>query len=107
MDCNEGKDHLKDTEVKMSSMPEFILRIAKATNPPQGGPGVMSIIIHRPYAHLEEELRKAFEGQEDVKVTVNKRNGERRTSRQLVELDRRSAGRRTPKEELVEVVISV
>ncbi len=90
----------------MSSMPEFLLRIAKATNPPQGGPGVMSIIIHRPYAHLEKELNRAFEGQEDVKVTVNKRNGERRTSPQHIAADRRRADRRGPKEELVEVVIS-
>jgi len=86
-------------------MPEFLLRIAKGTNPPQGGPGMMSIIIHRPYAHLEEELNRAFKAQEDVKVTVDKRNGERRTSRQPVELDRRRADRRTPKEELVEVVL--
>ena len=68
---------------------------------------MMSIIIHRPYAHLEKELRRAFKGQEDVKVTVDKRNGERRTSPQPVAADRRRADRRTPKEELVEVVIAV
>jgi len=88
-------------------MPEFLLRIAKGTNPPQGGPGMMSIIIHRPYAHLEEELNRAFKAQEDVKVTVDKRNGERRTTPQPVTADRRRADRRTPKEELVEVVLSV
>ena len=66
----------------------------------------MSIVIRQPYAHLEKELRRAFKGQEDVKVIVDKRNGERRTSRQPLELERRRADRRTPKEELVEVVIS-
>ena len=91
----------------MSSMPEFLLRIAKGTNPPQGGSGVMSIVIRQPYAHLEKELRRAFKGQEDVKLTVDKRNGERRTSPQPVQLERRRADRRIPKEELVEVVISV
>ncbi len=91
----------------MSSMPEFLLKIAKASPAPEQGSGVMSIIIHRPYGHLEKELRKAFEGQEDVKVTVNKRNGQRRTSPQPVAADRRRADRRTPKEELVEVVIAV
>ena len=90
----------------MSSMPGFLLRIAKATNPPEGGAGMMSIIIHRPYAHLEKELRRAFKGQEDVKVIVDKRNGERRTSRQPLELDRRRADRRRSKQQLVEVVIS-
>ena len=52
----------------MSSLPGLLLRIARATNPPEGGAGMMSIIIQRPYAHLEEELRRAFKGQEDVKV---------------------------------------
>ncbi len=89
----------------MSSMPEFLLKVAKASPAPEQGPGMMSIIIHQPYAHLVEELNRAFEGQEDVKVIVDKRNGERRATRQPVELDRRRADRRTPKEELVEVVL--
>ncbi len=91
----------------MSPMPEFLLRIAKASPAPEQGSGMMSIIIHRPYGHLEKELRKAFEGQEAVKVIVDKRNGERRATRQPVELERRRADRRVTKEELVEVVISV
>ncbi len=91
----------------MSSLPEFLLRMTKATNPPEQGSGMMSIIIHRPYAFLEEELNRAFKGQEEVKVIVDKRNGERRTSPQPVAADRRRTDRRTPKEELVEVVLSV
>jgi hypothetical protein len=57
-----------------------------------------SIIIRRPYAHLKEELRRAFEGQEDVKVIVDKRNGERRTSQQPVAMECRQADRRSPNE---------
>ena len=90
----------------MSSLPGLLLRIAKATNPPEGGAGMMSIIIRRPYAHLKEELCRAFEGQEDVKVIVDKRHGERRTSQEPVAMERRQADRRSPKEELVEVLIS-
>lgn len=71
---------VKDKELTMSSLPRFLLRIARATNPPEGGAGMMSIIIRRPYAHLKEELCRAFEGQEDVKVIVDRRYGERRTS---------------------------
>ena len=67
----------------------------------------MSIIIHRPYAHLEDELREAFEGQEDVNLIVDRRDGERRTSQQPVSVERRRGDRRRPKEQLVEVVISV
>jgi len=53
--------------------PGFLLRIARATNAPEGGAGMMSIIIRRPYGYVEEELRRAFEGQEDVKVIVDSR----------------------------------
>ena len=82
----------------MSSLPGLLLRIAKATNPPEQGAGMMSIIIRRPYAHLEEELCRAFEGQEDVKVIVDKRNGERRTSQHPVAMECRQADRRSPNE---------
>ena len=51
-------------------------------------------------------LRSTFEGQEDVKVIVDRRYGERRTRTQPVELERRHAGRRRPKEELVGVLLS-
>jgi len=90
----------------MSSAPEFVLKIAKATSPPEQGPGMMSIIIRRPYAYLEKELHSTFEGQEDVKVSVDRRYGERRTRTQPVELECRRANRRRPKEELVEVLLS-
>ena len=90
----------------MSQLPEFLLRIAKATSSLEGGAGVMSIIIRQPYAFLEKELRSAFEGQEDVKVIVDRRYRERRTRTQAVESERRHADRRGPKEELVEVLLS-
>jgi len=87
----------------MSEFPGFLMKIAKATS---SGAGMMSIIIQRRYAHLEKELCSTFEGQEDVKVIVDRRYGERRTRTQLVELERRHADRRGPKEELVEVSLS-
>ena len=66
----------------------------------------MKILIRRPYAYLEKELRTAFDGQEDVKVIVDRRYRERRESSQPVALERRRADRRRPKEELVEVLLS-
>ena len=66
----------------------------------------MTIVVQRPYARLEKELRSAFKGQEDIKVILDNRYLERRKSRQAVAINRRKAGRRRPKEELVEVVIS-
>ena len=91
----------------MSQLPGFLLKIAKATSSLEGGgPGVMSIIIRQPYAFLEKELRTTFEGQEDVKVIVDRRYRERRTRTQAIESERRHADQRGPKEELVEVLLS-
>jgi len=53
------------------------MRIAKATSPPEPGAGMMSIIIRQHYAYLEKELCSTFEGQEDVKVIVDRRYGQR------------------------------
>jgi len=90
----------------MSQLPEFLLRIAKATSSLEGSAGAMRIIIRQPYAFLEKELRTTFEGQEDVKVIVDRRYRERRTRTQAVESEHRHADRRGPKEELVEVLLS-
>ena len=97
---------LKDKGVKMSEFPEFFMKITKATDSPEEGPGMMSVIVQRPYAYLEKELCGTFEGQEDVKVIVDRRYSERRTRTQPGELERRHADRRRPKEELVEVSLS-
>ncbi len=70
----------------MSSLAGFLLRIVKATASPEKETRRMSIIIQRPYAYLKEELRRAFKGQKDVKIIVDRRYGERRTSQQPVEL---------------------
>jgi hypothetical protein len=86
-------------------LPEFLLRVVKATRPPEEGPGMMSIIIRRPYSHLEKELRSAFEGQEDVKIIVDRRYSERRGSVKPYEIEHRRADRRRPKEEIAEVLI--
>ncbi len=86
--------------------PGFLLRIAKGAKPADEGPGKMSIIISQRYAHLEEELSKTFKGQKDVKVIVDRRYGEQRSSVKPVVKERRRADRRRTKEQLVEVVIS-
>jgi hypothetical protein len=91
----------------VTSLPDFLLSIAKAAVPPERHPGSMCIIIRRPYTHLENELRRTFKGQEDVKIVVDKRHGERRVSQQPISEDRRLADRRKKKEPLVEAVIFV
>jgi len=67
--------------------------------------GRMLLIVRRPYAHLEDRLRRAFGGRDDVAVITDRRRGQRRVSDRLVTMDRRRGDRRLRKEELLEVVI--
>ena len=67
----------------------------------------MTIIVQRPYARLEKELRSTFAHQNGVTVIVDRRSGERRVTGQPVAVERRRADRRTPKQELVRVLLSV
>ncbi len=90
----------------MNSLPEFLLKILRATPGVDEARGRMVIIIRQPYAYLEAELRAAFEGQEDVQVIVDRRTRDRRTMQQPVEQERRRAKVRRPKEGILEVVIS-
>jgi hypothetical protein len=88
----------------MDPLPRLLLKILRA-NPVLGENRLMTyIVIRRPYAHLEVELR-AFEEQGDIKVMVDKRHGERRIQGQRSPVERRAADRRRAAEELLDVVI--
>ncbi len=87
-------------------LPHFLFRIFRGVSTSEKGTGIMSIIIRKPYAHLEEELIKTFKGQKDVQVIVDKRYGERRNTQQDIEIERRHDNRRQPNEEIVDVVLS-
>ena len=82
------------------------MKISKKAYLPKEGAGIMTIVVQRPYARLEKELCSAFKGQEDVKVILERRSEERRKRPKAVAIERRQADRRSPKEELVEVLIS-
>ena len=88
----------------MQPLRAFLLRITTGNPWPGESRGMTYIVIRRAYAHLEGELRRAFESREDVKVIVDRRHRERRTSPEPVMVERRSADRRRAKEELVEVL---
>jgi hypothetical protein len=85
-------------------MPKLTMKIVKKAHLSEGGAGIMTVVIMRPYTHLEKELNNAFKGQENVKVILDRRYGERRKRSQAVAKERRMAGRRRLNEELVEVV---
>ena len=90
----------------MSFLPSFLVRILKAATHPEEGREKMCIVVHRPYAYLQDELRQGFKGQGDVDVIVDKRSGERRAERKSMTVERRQANRRRTQREIVEVVIS-
>jgi len=85
--------------------PAFVVTVLGVTEGSWQNPARMLLIVRRPYAHLEERLRRAFEGRADVDVLPDRRRGERRRDVRTVEAERRRVERRTSKEEIVEVVI--
>jgi predicted GIY-YIG superfamily endonuclease len=88
-------------------MPNFIMTIAKKAKLSEENAGMTTIVIRRPYAHLENELRNTFKGRDDVKVIVDRRFRERRKKEKPVAGEqRKSDRRRQKKEELVEVILS-
>jgi hypothetical protein len=91
----------------VTSLSDFLLSVAKAAVPPEKHPGSMCIISKRPYTHLENELRRTFDRQADVKMVVDRRYGGRLVSQQPVSEDRRRGDRRKKKEPLAEAVIFV
>jgi hypothetical protein len=90
----------------MNILEGFLMRIQKSTPISREDAGQMSIIVLQPYAYLATELIQTFKGQEDVKVKVDSREGQRRNKKESVSYERRRADRRRKKETLVEVVIS-
>jgi hypothetical protein len=89
----------------MNFVPVFVVSILAATGGSARNPAMMRLIVRRAYAHLEERLRRAFEERHDVEVVTDRRHGERRVSARPVAMERRQADRRTPKDEIMQVVI--
>jgi hypothetical protein len=90
----------------MPSLPVFLVRILRAAVRSEGTPPSMCIVIRRPYAELEQEILRAFEGQDDVQILVDRRRGERRRQPEAVDVDRRRQDRRKAVDEIVEVTFS-
>ena len=89
----------------MAFVPAFVVKILAVAGGTGANPGKMLLVVRRPYAHLEDRLRRAFGGRDDVEVIADRRHGERRMSDRRVSAERRRAERRTRKDEIVEVII--
>ena len=86
------------------SIPAFVIRMLSVTEGLRHNPGRMLLIVRRPYGHLEERLRRVFEGRDDIVVIPDRRSRDRRASARPVQDERRRAERRSRKEEMLEVV---
>ena len=91
----------------------FVLKTVRATTKSheETGKGKMLLIVGSRYAYLQKTLIEAFEGQEDVEILVDRRQGERRQGERRrgggpVLLERRQMDRRKRKEEVLEVILS-
>jgi hypothetical protein len=89
----------------MNPFPIFLMRILATTVAPEEGRR-MHIVVQRPYAYLQDELQRSFVGEADVKVTVDRRSGERRTRVESVSFERRRADRRQHVEGIIDVVLT-
>ena len=85
--------------------PSVLLRILGASRESDPTSGTLYVVVRRRYAFLAAGLRKAFEGQEDVRVIVDRRQGDRRRRSWSVAVERRRGDRRRNQEELFDVVI--
>ena len=87
----------------------FLMKITSSEHRTIQSPFAMSIIIRQPYTPLLKEMCKTFRDKEDVTVMVDRRRDQRRRESQPVILERRRADedRRRPKQEMVEVTLSV
>lgn len=86
---------------------DYLFQIRIMTSILYASNGTINIIVKRPYAYLANNLKNVFNGQEDVKVTVDRRYGERRKNDEDADTrERRNEQRRQLKETLVDVVIS-
>jgi len=89
----------------MEAAPGVLLTVLGAALPPEDPRRRMYVVLRRPYAYLQDGLRRSFEGQEEVQVMVDRRQRERRQASQPVASDRRRTDRRAPTEELLQIVI--
>src|SRR5947199_8736284 len=80
----------------MEFTPTFVLTVLGMTEGSGHNPARMRLIVKRPYAHLEDRLRRAFEEREDVEVIIDRRRGQRRMSDRPVQAEQRRTDRRTP-----------
>lgn len=82
----------------MASHGSFLLRIQKPKMLMNESTAEMNILVRRPHSHLADDLRKVYEGQEQVNIIVDRRYGDRRNESTPVRFDCRVSERRNQNE---------
>ena len=85
--------------------PTFSARVVSATEGFKHNPGRMLLILRRPFAHIEDQLRRAFEGRDDVVIIRDRRRGARRRITGPFPGERRHTERRSRTEDVLEIMI--
>jgi hypothetical protein len=86
-------------------LPTFVARVVSATEGLKHKPIRLLLILRRPFAHIEDQLRGAFEGRDDVVIIRDRRRGTRRRIAGSVRDERRHTERRSRMEDVLDVVI--
>ena len=89
----------------MAFAPAFAVSVLAIAGGSGHTPARMLLIVRRPYAHLEDRLRRAFEGRDDAEIIADRRRGERRVTPRRIPVEQRRTERRIPKEQIMDVVI--
>jgi hypothetical protein len=89
----------------MEAAPGVLLTVLAVALSPEDTRRRMYVVLRRPYAYLQDALRRAFEGQEEIQFIVDRRQRERRQVSRPAPTERRRADRRAPTEELLQIVI--
>ena len=77
----------------------------KSNSPSSRATGQMLIFVNRPYTSCLSELSRTFDGSQDVKIAMDRRDGDRRQKTQPVSEERRQSDRRKRKAKLLKVLL--
>ena len=90
----------------MTTPSKLLLKITKNFQPHEERDGITYVVVKRAYGHLLREMERVFEKEQNVRVILEGRNGDRRKSLAAIGEDRRHRDRRGRREEMIEIILS-
>ncbi len=90
----------------MTTPSGILLKVTKSFSPQEGTDGITYVVVKRPFAHLFREMERIFEKEQNVRVVLDGRNGDRRKRAGSAASERRRKNRRSKREAMVEIILS-